>query len=152
MAIGARTILDAALSHAAALGSFDRFTRHEPKAAPGNGLSYAMWVDAIEPVPARSGLDTTSVRFTMAARLYQNMLAEPQDDIDPAIMDALDELFAAYTGDFSLGGLVAEVDLLGAYGTSMRAQAGYIRQDSGLYRTVTVTLPLIINNAWEQEP
>lgn len=150
--VNARTILDAALSHAATLGAFDRFTRHEPKNAPGQGLSYAMWVDAIEPVAARSGLDTTSVRFTVMARLFQNMLAEPQDEIDPAIMDALDALFAAYTGDFTLGGLIAEVDLLGAYGAGMRAQAGYIRQDSGIYRAVTVTLPLIINNAYEQEP
>lgn len=150
--VDAGTVLDAALSHAARLGSFRAFTRHEPKNAPGAGLTYAMWIDSIRPVAARSGLDTTSVRFVINARLYSNMLAEPQDEIDPEIVAAVDELFAAYTGDFTLGGLVSHVDLLGAYGDPLQAQAGYLNQDGKLFRVMTVTLPLIINDAWEQEP
>jgi hypothetical protein len=75
-------------------------------------------------------------------RIYQNMIAEPQDMIDPRVMAAVDALMTAYSGDFELGGTVRAVDLLGMAGTPMAAQAGYIQQDNRVYRAVTITLPL----------
>ena len=60
MSLDTTAIMNAVLSHAAASGYFDRVAGHEPKNAPGNGLSAAVWVDRIGPVPAGSGLAATS--------------------------------------------------------------------------------------------
>ncbi|MET8987757.1 hypothetical protein ABZW49_20110 [Nonomuraea wenchangensis] len=79
------------------------------------------------------------------------MLQEPADAIDPAMLAALDALMSAYSGDFDLGGRIRNVDLLGQTGPPLSAQAGYLEQDGNTYRVFTVTLPLLINDVWDQE-
>jgi hypothetical protein len=59
---------------------------------------------------------------------------------------------AAYNGDFTLGGLVECVDLLGMTGQRLEARAGYLEQDRKIYRVMTITLPVIVAEAWEQAP
>lgn len=152
MALGASGILAAVESHALASGRFDRVNRHEPKSAPGNGLSAAIWVQSLRPVATASGLASTSARLELSERVYVGMLAEPQDDIDTRILEAIDTLMAAYSGDFDLGGLVRNVDLLGEHGDPLSADAGYLEQDKKLYRVMVITLPLIINDLWGQAP
>jgi len=144
-------IYDAVATHAMRSGHFDRVNQHEPKVAPGVGVTCAIWVDRVEPVKS-SGLNTTTARIALMIRTYQSMLSEPRDAIDPAMIIAVDALMAAYSGDFELGGLIRSVDLLGAYGTPLSAQAGYMEQDKRLYRIMTVTLPLIVNDVWNQVP
>ncbi len=149
MTIQVRAILDATVSHALSLGYFDRVNEHEPKIAPGNGITCALWLDRVEPIKA-SGLNSTSVRLALNIRTYQSMLSEPRDLVDPSMLTAVDGLLGAYSGDFTLGNLIRSVDLLGAYGTGMNAQAGYIEQDKRLFRVMTITLPLIVNDVWNQ--
>jgi len=84
--------------------------------------------------------------------VYLNMLQEPQDAIDTNIMTAVDALMAAYSSDFDLGGLVRNVDLLGAHGDPLAADAGYLEQDKRLYRVVVISLPLICNDLYTQAP
>jgi len=150
--LDAQGILDAVQSHALASGLFETVNGHEPKSAPGNGLTAAVWVETISPVRGRSGLAATSGRLELTLRVYQNFISEPQDAIDPAVLGAVDVLIAAYSGDFELGGLVSNVDLLGANGAPLSAKAGYINQDSTLYRVMDITLPLIVNDIWSQSP
>jgi hypothetical protein len=150
MALDIVGILDRVVSHALASGRFERVNQHEPKTAPGNGLSAAVWVDSIKPAASQSGLAATTALLVINVRIYQNMIAEPQDMIDPNVMAATDALMAAYSGNFTLGSNVRAVDLLGSAGTPMNAQAGYIQQDNRVYRAVTITLPLIINDVWSQ--
>jgi hypothetical protein len=80
------------------------------------------------------------------------MLAEPQDAIDPAMLDAVDLLCGAYSAGFTLGGALRSIDLLGTYGAPLSAKAGYLTQDSKLYRVMTITLPCIVNDLWTQTP
>lgn len=145
-----RGILDRVISHAMQCGYFDRVAGHEPKNAPGTGLSAAVWVDRIEPVDEASGLASTSVRLVVNVRVYGSMLAEPQDAIDPNLFEAVDVLMAAYSADFTLGGTVRNVDLLGETGAGMFAQAGYLEIDRKLYRVMTITVPAIVSDAWTQ--
>jgi hypothetical protein len=145
-------LIEALTSHAMACGHFDRVNGHEPKNAPGNGVTCAVWVDRIRPIPARAGLSRTAVLFGVNARLYTNMMADPLDAIDPALVAATDALLAAYSGDFSLGALVAEIDLLGAYGEPLSALAGYQNIDGKIYRVFTINVPLVLNDVWEQSP
>lgn len=151
--LDSRAVIEAVRSHALASGLFDRAPGHEPKSKPGTGLTCAVWVQrGPTPVAARSGLAATSVRLILNVRVYTSMLADPQDEIDPRVVEAVDTLMATYNGDYTLGGLVAEVDVLGAHGIQLDAVAGYLQQDGAIYRVMTITLPVIINNAWEQSP
>src|SRR3982751_2445852 len=109
MALNLATLVDAVASHAAASGQFERVNQHEPKNAPGNGLTAAIWVDKIGPAQGRSGLTATTGLLTLDVRVYTSMLAEPQDAIDPNLLGAVDALLAAYSGDFELGGQVCNV-------------------------------------------
>jgi hypothetical protein len=145
-----RTLLDEIVSHAASLGVFDRVASHEPKNAPGSGLSCSVWADAIAPLARASGLASTSGRIAFSVRIYSSMLAEPQDDKDREILTATSALMGAYSGDFTLGGNVRAVDLLGMYGTPLSAKAGYLNQDGKLFRVMEITLPVICNDMWDQ--
>ena len=150
MALDIDTILDAVVSHAAASGYFERVNAHEPKAAPGGGLTCAVWMDSLSGAP--SGLASTSALVTLKLRLYTNMIMEPADAIDPNLTRACSALIGAYAADFTLGGAVRCVDLRGSAGTPLRAQAGYLSQDGRLYRVMDITLPLIVNDVWDEAP
>lgn len=145
-------IMGALISHALSLGLFNEVNGHEPKAAPMNGLYGALWVNGLEPARARSGLAATSCRLSFNFRVGTNMIAEPQDDIDPQILVTTAALMQQYSGDFELGGYAAFIDLLGAHGPSLSAQAGYLDQDGRKYRVMVITIPVIVNDVFTQSP
>lgn len=148
----ATDLFERARSHAQRLGVFERAHTHEPKNAPGRGYTWVAWVQGITPLAGRSGLNATSVRVLINVRLYAPILQSPQDAVDPDLVAAADKLMAAYSGDYTLDGAVAEVDLLGAYGIALEATAGYLEQDGKMFRIITITLPLIVNDLWTQAP
>jgi len=152
MALDVVALFNAMEDHALETGLFESVNGHEPKRAPGNGLTAAIWAQEIIAVPEASGLSITSGLIIFYLRIYQNMLMRPQDAIDPIVLGAVDALFNGYSGDFTLGGLIRNVDILGETGTALRAQAGYIEQDGKMFRAMTLTIPLIINDLWEQAP
>lgn len=102
------------------------------------------------PIPPVSGLAETSGRLTLNARIYSSMKQEPQDAIDPNIITAASTLMDAYSGDFTLGGDVLEIDLLGGYGQALSAQAGYVNQDNRLFRVMEIIIPVIVDNMFIQ--
>ncbi len=140
---------DALVTHALTLGQYDRVSTHEPKNAPGNGVSAAVWSTSTGAATG-SGLAATTCRIEFLVRSYSNMLQEPQDEIDPNVVRAADALMTAYSGDFTLGGTIKNIDLLGQAGAGLRSQSGYLTIDHVMYRTVDVFVPLIVNDAWAQ--
>lgn len=150
MSLDVTGILGAVQSHAQKLGLFENTDTHEPKNAPGNGLSCAIWADQISTVPTGSGLAASTARITFMVRIYSPMLAQPYDQIDPSVMSAVDALMNAYAGAFTLGGTVRNVDVLGAHGPGLAAKAGYVNQDGKLFRVMDITLPLIVNDVWNE--
>lgn len=150
--INTKLIYDSLMSHAMKLGLFERVNGHEPKAAPGRKLSCAFWVESLRPIPQFSGLAATSALLTVSCMVYVSMLTEPQDSIDPEILEAVDALMAEYSGDFELGGAISHVDLLGKHGEPLTAKAGYREQDNRIYRIMTIDIPMVISDAWEQVP
>jgi hypothetical protein len=147
-----RDILNMIESHLLALGIFDTVNMHEPKKAPGNGLHVSVWGQSSRPIPGLGGLTKTSMRLEFKVRMYLNMLMEPQDAIDPALMDAMDSVMSAYSGDFTLGGTIRNVDLLGAHGQALSMDAGYLDHDGRKFRVYVITLPLIVDDVWTQSP
>ena len=151
MAINSQDLVDRVASHAKATGLFDRVNKHEPKNKPGRGLTCAIWVDRIESGRGRSGLASTTARVVLNCRIYTNMLQNPQDAIDPSVMRATDVMFEAFSGDFTLGDDDRWIDLLGAtQGHPLFSQSGYINIDTMTYRVMTITVPIIVENAWTQ--
>lgn len=151
MALDIDSILDRITSHAMASGCFELVNGHEPTNAPSNGLTAAVWVDQVQPALNSSGLSSSSAVLLFYVRLYTSLRQQPQDAIDPAMVKALDALFTAYAGDFELGGDARMVDLRGVEGHPLSARAGYLNQDQGQYRVFTITLPVIVNDAWDEE-
>lgn len=146
MSIGIQAILDKVASHAGATGRFERVNTHEFKSAPGKGVYCEIWCGPI--VPATSGLASTSINLTLYIRVRSDMISEPQDLIDPRVVDAIDDLFTAYSGDFTLGDSVRNIEL----NTGLRADPGYLEQDNKMYRVMTITMPIIINDVYTQAP
>jgi hypothetical protein len=145
----------ALVTDAEVTGLFEVVNTHEPKSAPQNGLNCSIWADTIKPVKA-GGLNQTSGLVSFFVRIYNSMLAEPQDDIDPAILAAAGVLMNTYSGDFQLataaGVDVRMVDLLGAYSDGLSAQAGYMSIDSKMFRVMVISLPVVLNDMFPQSP
>lgn len=150
MALDIDTLMDEVIARALQLGVFDAVNGHEPLSAPGRGVTAAVWSQETDPVPALSGLDSTTVRLGLMWRLYTPMIQEAPDAIDPSMLKALDALCASYSGGFELDGAVMQVDLLGAFGDPMRGRAGYLDQDGRTYRVIDLTTPLIVPDLWSQ--
>lgn len=150
--LDSQDLIDRLASHAMSTGYFDRVNQHEPKNKPGRGLTCAAWIDLIQPARGRSGLSSTTAAVVFNVRIYTNMLQNPQDAIDPNMMNAANALFLAYSGDFTLGGAVAYVDLLGSTQTHpLQCQSGYINIDNMVFRVMTFVVPCVVDDAWPQE-
>lgn len=145
-------VIDKVSSYALATGRFTNVNGHEPKNAPGVDISCSVWVQQVSPVTS-SGLAATSGVLLLNARIYQNFKSQPFDAIDPAVLSAATDLMGAYTGDFDFGNVanVRNVDLFGANGTPLRVQAGYVEIDRNVYRVMTITVPIVINDMFLQE-
>lgn len=134
-------------------GLFERFEGHETKGGQAvGGLVGECFFSGFGPVPAGSGLSATTARLEITARLRMNALREPLDGIELDMMRATATLIAAYSTDFTLGGLIKNIDLLGSMGDPLRAIPGYITLDKTMYRAVGIPIPMIINDVWEQVP
>lgn len=147
-----QTLINDLVSHAQATGLFEQVGSSQPVSIPETGITCAIWFKNADPVKELSGLGTTTVDVVFNVRLYSSLMQQPYDGIDPAIMDATSTLCANYSGSFTLGGDVMNVDLLGAWGPPMAADAKYMTQDNVTYRVVTITLPLIMADFWNQVP
>lgn len=158
MTISTRSIVAAFRTHLEGSGHFDSVTGHEPKNPPtGQGVTAAVWVDSLAPTEALGALNATSVVMTFLIRLYKNMTSEPQDDIDPLLMDAVDRTCLLLSGDFTLGDAATYVDLLGNSGGSGRAGArgmsvdfGYVSLGGTMYRSADITVPVVLEDVWPQ--
>lgn len=146
-----RAVYADALSAAKQLNVFEAVIAHEPKAKPASLPALALWVQNIVPVAAVSGLSATSGRLGLRGRIYKNFMSSPADNIDPELLRLVSALFGAYSGGFTFGGDVMLIDLLGAHGESLSAEAGYIEHDGTHFRVMQCSIPIIIDSLWTQE-
>lgn len=156
MALGIRTIRDALVSHALTLGRFDAVNAAAPEAIPGTGVYCAFEFDRLTPARS-SGLSSTSMIVAFAASIFASLNQEPADDIDALVVEAADALIAEYVGDFTLGGLVRCVDVRGSEaagggGGGLTARGGYARVGDVNTRVVTVNVPMVVNDLYDEAP
>ena len=136
-------------SHAQETGHFEAVLLHEPKSAPGQGVTLCMWLGPIFPVTS-SGLDSVSMLAVINMRLYTPFLQEPQDAIDSVLWAAMDPVIQSYATDFTLNGQARAVDLFGENGIEFRAEPGYINQDGTVFRVVELVVPVIVNDCYQE--
>jgi hypothetical protein len=144
-------VFDKIQGYALSSGRFDVVGIHEPKNAPGSGLTAALWVQSIKPIRT-SGVAATSGVVLFNFRIYTNFKQMPFDMIDPQVTAATTDMMGALSADFNLGGVagVRNVDLLGSQGVTMNAAAGYVEIDRTIFRVMTVQIPVIINDMFLQ--
>lgn len=136
------------------LGRFDKVQTHEPKSAPGSGITLATWLQTLRPVAQASGLAVTSMLVVFQYRIYLNMLSDPMDAIDVTVAKAAAEMLAEFHGGFVLPGIDpdrAELDLLARHGVPMETRAGYLNQDGKLMRVLDTLVPIIAYDVYDQE-
>lgn len=153
MALDLGTLTDALKTHAAASGLYEAVSGHAVITAHGPGLAWWCMVEKMFPYAGGSGLNTVTacVVYKIMTTLNDST-TDPQDLVDPAVANAADALLRLYLGDFTLGGLIRNVDVFGAAGTPLVAQAGWMTLDAARYRAMIITLPLIVNNLWDEAP
>ncbi|MET0916718.1 MAG: hypothetical protein ABWY81_11030 [Jiangellaceae bacterium] len=137
-------------SKMAALGYFANTEMHEPKSAPQGDLTVAVFVQQMQPESSASGLDATSFRIEYTARIYKPFKSAPEGLIDINIGMAAAAVIGALSGDFDLAGTVRNVVLLGGNSAALGAVAGYQTIDSTVYRIMDITIPVVINDAFDQ--
>lgn len=148
------SVMSALMDRGSELGIFDSVLGHEPKSSPGRGLHLAMWNAGMTPVAETSGLNAASVRVEFQMRIMSSMIQEPMDGIDPEVVGAAGMLMNVLAGGFTLSGEVMAVDVLGAYGESLRAQSGYLsisgQQGDGarMFRVMDVFVPVVFDGCW----
>lgn len=140
-------LFSALKSHAMELGLFRRATTHEPENAPGDGLSCSIQLGPIAADGTISGQGTVSGSVTFLVMIWNPMMQKPLDGIDPATLTAVSTLLSEYSGNFTLGGTVRNIDLL-----RMRADPVYVEQDGKQFRVEQITLPVIIDDLWVMSP
>lgn len=135
------------------LGRFDKVQTHEPKSAPGSGITFATWLQTLRPVAQASGLAVTSMLVVFQYRIYISMLADPMDAIDVTVAKAAAEMLAEFSSGFVLPDIPedrAELDLLARYGVPMETRAGYLNQDGKLMRVLDTFVPIIAYDVFDQ--
>ncbi|GAB3156223.1 hypothetical protein GCM10027258_62330 [Amycolatopsis stemonae] len=140
---------NALMSHAQASGLFEKVNGHEIIDAPGQGVHAEVFTDTID--PASSGMAATSVRLAVRVRITTDMHGDPQDGIDPRIVQAAGAFMGSVHADFEVDGNARFVDLLGAHGVPLSARSGYITKGGQQYRAMDVVVPIILNDVWDQE-
>jgi hypothetical protein len=139
-------LFSALSSHAKSLGLFGRsVATHAPLSTPGEGLS--CWITAGPLVPVvSSGLAAVSIELTVLVHITASMNQKPLDAVDASVVAAASVLMSAYAGAFTLGGLVREVNIFGG----LKADLSYVLFEGKPFRLAEITLPMIINDAWNE--
>lgn len=135
-----------------ALGPFKAVTAHEPMGPPAGSPAAALWWSG-GPEPARglSGLGATSLRLEFTVRVYVTF-TRAGDNVDPILLGLVSKVAAVFSSGFTLSGEAMEVDLLGAYGAPLAGKPGYANFGDQEFRISDITVPVIIDDGWEQVP
>jgi hypothetical protein len=140
-------------SHAKSLGIFVQVEGgRDPAPKPVGGLAVVFWINDYRPPPAGSGVASTSMVLDMRASVFCPLGTGKRDAmaVEALVLYATHRLMKVLSNDFELDGLVRAIDLLGMTGEAMHADFGHLDYEDTWYRIGEITLPLIINDVYEQ--
>lgn len=143
-AADAKALFSAIRSTAKRLGLSGEVIGHDPESAPPAGVSVSIMLGTVKPVTS-SGLAAVSGEVTLMVHVWDFAQKRPLDDLDPEVLGATCALMGALAGGFTLNGTVRNIDLFG-----MSAAPGYVNFEGKEFRTVAITVPIIINDMFEE--
>lgn len=149
--LDAVAVRDALKSVFQSVGSIGDVLTSQGVAPPSNGVSAQIWaVPPFKLVPTRSGLADVSLLVTFNARLLIPLGTPPADDLDLSLLAAYSDVMNALVGGFTLNGEVEQLDLLGAYSGGLTTDPAYIEIGGAMFRCMTMTLPLVLDDVWDE--
>lgn len=150
MTVDVEGTLTRLVDHAKKLGVFEVARTSEFKSAPPNGLCFALWVQRLGTSPDGSGLASTNALLRLTARIYFPMTHKPEAEIEGRVFSAASGYLGRINGDFTLGGTVRNIDLLGEVGDAPAFEGGYLAIDNKISRIADLNMQVIFNDSWEQ--
>ena len=112
----------------------------EPKSPPGSGLTASIFMErvAVEELT----LDKTVELHEVVVRFYTPEVQQTTPIREDRLEKAVGSIEKAWFGDFSLGATVRNIDI-----SELSWEFGHVDIDRIEYRTVEVTLPLIVDGS-----
>jgi hypothetical protein len=141
----AKALFEAIRSYAEQLGIFQATATHDPWNAPGNRLFCSIMLGPVRPVAVASGLASVSGQVTLLVRVWAGAEQKPLDNIDPEVLSAVCSLMGAFAGGFTLAGTVRDIDLF-----AMSAQPAFVDFEGKPFRTMEISLPILINDLFAE--
>jgi hypothetical protein len=131
------------------IGGIESVITSSGVAPPASGVSVQIYaIPPWKPLDKRSGLASVSMLTTWAARLVTPIGSPPADDLDMTLLSVYSAAMNTLVGGFTLNGQVEQLDLLGAYGTGMPMEPQFLEMGGTVYRALTMTLSLVLDDVW----
>jgi len=118
----------------------------EPKAPPsadGDGLFAAVFMTSAAVVATTLSHPIES--HVVTVRFYQNMLSEPEAEIEMYLANALSTFIDDLASDVDFGGEIRSLDIGGQY-SPLSATWGYVDVSGVNFRIVDIALPITVDD------
>jgi hypothetical protein len=139
-----QALFDALKSAVQQTALFQAVDMHEPVSPPGVRLYCSIIFAGLKPVTS-SGLNVTSGQVTFDMRIWSKAQQRPLDKIDPEIVAAAATVIGVLSGELTLGETVRDIDLL-----SMSGTPGWVEFNGEQFRVMSISIPIVINDLFEQ--
>jgi hypothetical protein len=150
--LNAAAVLSGIVSVLQKVGSIEQTITGQGQNPPSAGVGAVVWAGPIRPVARRSGLGAVSIALDINVRLTVPMSTQPPESVETTLLGAFSDMCNALAGGFTLGGQVEQVDLLGAYGSGLHGDPGYVPYDGATYRCITAVVPVVLDDVWSDAP
>jgi hypothetical protein len=153
MAFNIKATLDAISSHIARTGYVNDVRIGEPVAPPDavDKMHAAIYMTSAGVVSLT--LSTTIEVHSVVVRLYRRAAFGQGDDagqVETEMALAVSQVTSNLVGEFDLGATMRNIDIAGQYGQSLSATWGYITIGNTVFRTVDLTVPLVVDESATQ--
>lgn len=153
MAFNIKATLDAIASHIATTGYVSEVRVGEPSSPPDaiDRMHAAIYMASANVVELT--LSTTIEQHVVTVRLYRRAAFGQGDDagvVEAEIALAVAQITSNLVGEFDLGATMRNIDIGGQYGQSLSATFGYVSLGTTMFRTVDITVPLIVDGSATQ--
>ena len=153
MAFNIKATLDAISSHIARTGYVNDVRIGEPVSPPAaiEKMHAAIYMASAGVVSLT--LSTTIEVHSVVVRLYRRAAFGQGDDagqVEAEMALAVSQVTSNLVGEFDLGATMRNIDIAGQYGQSLSATWGYITIGNTVFRTVDLTVPLVVDESATQ--
>jgi len=144
MAFDITSTINVVVSFLQKRGEYSLVQIGEPKSPPRGDLAAAVFVSDASVVGVT--LQTTIEIHELTIRLYRNMMEEPEEDNELRISQSVTGIVSDLLGDYDLGASVRNL-AVGEYGRTISATYGYLDVGGTMYRSVDISVPLIVDGS-----